>query len=212
MNQRPSFSKTPGFAESLCQSPPYTCLEIIDGNTWENLWPDETQRDLMRRLNRMNIKLRPGMILAVPNQLESLTLTGISPLALKIENLNEKKIVVHLTLLAWGAYDEKGELINWGPVSGGKKWCPDVGHRCLTPTGDFSILYKGGARCKSSRFPVGRGGAPMPYCMFFKKGYALHGSPQVPGYPASHGCVRMFSEDAKWLNETFKATQITILP
>ncbi len=43
----------------------------------------------------------------------------------------------------------------------------------------------------------------MPYCMHFFMGYALHGSDQVPGYAASHGCVRMFIEDARWLNEEF---------
>jgi uncharacterized protein YcbK (DUF882 family) len=39
--------------------------------------------------------------------------------------------------------------------------------------------------------------------MFFAPYYALHGSPQVPGFNASHGCVRLFSEDARWLNENF---------
>ena len=43
----------------------------------------------------------------------------------------------------------------------------------------------------------------MPYCMFFHKGFALHGSDDIPGYRASHGCVRMFTRDAKWLNEEF---------
>ena len=39
--------------------------------------------------------------------------------------------------------------------------------------------------------------------MFFHGGFALHGSYEVPGYHASHGCVRMFVNDAKWLNEEF---------
>ncbi len=43
----------------------------------------------------------------------------------------------------------------------------------------------------------------MPYCMYFHKGFALHGSDDIPGYRASHGCVRMFIEDAKWLNQEF---------
>ena len=43
----------------------------------------------------------------------------------------------------------------------------------------------------------------MPYCMHFFRGYALHGSRTVPGYADSHGCVRMFIEDARWLNEEF---------
>ena len=43
----------------------------------------------------------------------------------------------------------------------------------------------------------------MPYCMFFHGGYAIHASPVVPGYHASHGCVRVFQEDARWLHEDF---------
>jgi lipoprotein-anchoring transpeptidase ErfK/SrfK len=64
------------------------------------------------------------------------------------------------------------------------------------------------------------GGAPMPYCMHFYRGYALHGSTTVPGYRASHGCIRMFIEDARWLNEEFidlpysnqKGTKVVIEP
>ncbi len=43
----------------------------------------------------------------------------------------------------------------------------------------------------------------MPYCMFFHGGYALHGSYELPGYNASHGCVRMYKADAEWLNQSF---------
>lgn len=103
----------------------------------------------------------------------------------------------------WSAYDDSGELVRSGPVSGGKNYCPDIHRGCRTVTGTFTIYSKQGAGCRSTRFPVGRGGAPMPYCMFFHGGYALHGSYEVPGYNASHGCVRMHPEDAMWLNEDF---------
>ena len=54
----------------------------------------------------------------------------------------------------------------------------------------------------------------MPYCMFFKGGFAMHGSSGVPGYNASHGCVRLFVDDAQWLNQDFAdiGTQVIILP
>jgi hypothetical protein len=50
--------------------------------------------------------------------------------------------------------------------------------------------------------------------MFFKGGFAMHGSRGVPGYNASHGCVRMFVDDAQWLNKDFAdvGTQVIILP
>ncbi|MBS0288197.1 MAG: L,D-transpeptidase [Proteobacteria bacterium] len=112
-------------------------------------------------------------------------------------------INVDLGQLTWGAYDDGGNLVRSGHVSGGKKYCPDIGRSCRTVTGTFTIYTKKGEDCKSKIFPVGKGGAPMPYCMFFRGGYALHGSNAVPDYNASHGCVRMSPSDAEWLNLEF---------
>ncbi|MFQ5966954.1 MAG: L,D-transpeptidase family protein [Acidimicrobiia bacterium] len=36
---------------------------------------------------------------------------------------------------------------------------------------------------------------------YFTGGYAIHGSPSVPWYPASHGCVRVRMSDMRWLKE-----------
>jgi lipoprotein-anchoring transpeptidase ErfK/SrfK len=43
--------------------------------------------------------------------------------------------------------------------------------------------------------------APMPYSIFFRGGYAIHGSYEVErlGRPASHGCIRLHPEDAREL-------------
>ena len=115
-----------------------------------------------------------------------------------------KLVFVDLSKLAFGAYDEKGQLVYWGPASGGKSFCDDIQESCTTPPGTYWINVKKGDDCFSSTFPVDtKGGAPMPYCMFFYQGYALHGSPAVPGYNASHGCVRLYTQDAAWLNEEF---------
>lgn len=40
--------------------------------------------------------------------------------------------------------------------------------------------------------------APMPYAIFFHKGYAIHGTQDLRrlGRPASHGCVRLHPENA----------------
>lgn len=105
--------------------------------------------------------------------------------------------------LNWGAYDANGQLIKYGKASGGKNYCADVGRSCLTPTGTFSVYRKGGADCKSSKYPLGKGGAPMGWCMFFKGGYAIHASNSVPGYNASHGCVRVVPSAARWLSREF---------
>jgi len=41
-------------------------------------------------------------------------------------------------------------------------------------------------------------GSPMPYSIFFYKGYAIHGSYETKylGRPASHGCVRLHPSNA----------------
>lgn len=104
--------------------------------------------------------------------------------------------------LQWKAI-HNGRVVRTGRGSAGKSYCADIGRSCKTPTGTFRIVSKRGPGCKSSRYPVGKGGAPMPYCMFFYKNYAIHGSPDVPNYNASHGCLRVKTEDARWLSQNF---------
>lgn len=104
--------------------------------------------------------------------------------------------------LAWFAY-YNGQLINMGRASGGRHFCPDIHRPCRTPVGVFHVSHKGGPDCKSSKYPIGRGNAPMPYCMFFKGGFAIHGSWAVPDFNASHGCIRVPPSDARWLSQAF---------
>ena len=105
--------------------------------------------------------------------------------------------------LRWKAINNSGKVVRSGRGSGGRSYCKDIKRSCRTPSGTYSIISKRGANCRSSRYPVGRGGAPMPYCMFFSKYYAIHGSPDVPNYNASHGCVRVRPSDARWLHRNF---------
>lgn len=104
---------------------------------------------------------------------------------------------------AWAAYMPDGRLVGYGRASGGAGWCSDIKRSCRTPRGTFTVHSLGSAGCKSTRYPLGKGGAPMPYCMFFSKYYAVHGSPHVPNYNASHGCVRVKPVAAKWLRYNF---------
>lgn len=45
--------------------------------------------------------------------------------------------------------------------------------------------------------------SPMPYSVFYNGGYAIHGTNAVSrlGSPASHGCVRLLTENAKTFYE-----------
>jgi lipoprotein-anchoring transpeptidase ErfK/SrfK len=103
--------------------------------------------------------------------------------------------------LKWAIYSPSGNLVRTGHGVGGKHYCPDVGRGCKTPVGTYRIYSKVGPEFRSSRYPFPKGGAPMPWGMFFHKGYAIHGSNDVPHYNASHGCIRVYTKDAKWMNQ-----------
>lgn len=80
-----------------------------------------------------------------------------------------------------------GVLIGASTVSTGKK-----GHE--TPTGVFTILQK-----NADHYSNIYNNAPMPYMQRLTwSGVALHAG-KLPGYPASHGCVRMPYDFAKLL-------------
>lgn len=117
----------------------------------------------------------------------------------------EKVVIVDPSIHEWGAYDPDGTLINSGIATAGNSWCKDIRRSCRTKVGSFRVYSLGSRSCKSSKFPIPRGGAPMPYCMFFNGGQALHGSPagHVVRANVSHGCVRLQVKDAEWLRFNF---------
>lgn len=195
------------FGEKLCHQPGYKCVTVTRGDSWGQLFPDPVQRDIVRRVNRMNIFLEADMVIAVPEKLQGLTANDLSPFPLFLSPGTQKKIYVELAQQAWAAYDYQGKLVKWGPISSGAEKCLDQAEGCLTPTGEFAVMRKQGIECISNKFPQrinGRnGGGEMPFCIFFYRGYALHGSSELPGYPASYGCLRLFVDDAQWLNDSF---------
>lgn len=192
-----------GYGERTCGLPQVRCLTVMPGDRWDTLVPDPEQRALAQRLNRTNLRLRTGETIAVPSEHDGAADLMLAPFPAKLSPWPVNRIIVDQSQLAWGAFDTSGRLIKWGPMSGGKSYCADLKRGCRTRPGRFTIYRKEGAGCRSKKFPLGRGGAKMPYCMFYHGGYAIHGSYKVPGYHASHGCVRIFVEDARWLARAF---------
>ena len=92
-----------------------------------------------------------------------------------------------------------GELWDSSPVSTGRR-----GHE--TPAGTFRILQKK-VHHRSNLYD----NAPMPYMQRLTwGGVALHAG-RVPGYPASHGCIRLPRSFAKKLYRiTDFATEVTV--
>ena len=80
------------------------------------------------------------------------------------------------------------ELYRW-PVSTGRR-----GH--ATPTGAFHPL-----RLERHWYSHQYEMTPMPWAMFFFRGYAVHGTMEAYnlGHPASHGCVRLRPDHAEAL-------------
>lgn len=90
---------------------------------------------------------------------------------------------------------------HWGssPVSTGKR-----GHS--TPAGVFPILQKRVFH-RSNLYS----NAPMPYMQRLTwRGIAIHAG-YVPGYPASHGCIRLPRSFAKALFDLTKADRTTVV-
>jgi lipoprotein-anchoring transpeptidase ErfK/SrfK len=97
-------------------------------------------------------------------------------------------------------YDSEG-LVAQAPVSSGM-----AGHR--TPTGVFSILQK--RRHHRSNI---YSNAPMPYMQRLTwSGIALHAG-VLPGYPASHGCIRLpYGFAAELWGMTRVGTRVVVAP
>ena len=109
-----------------------------------------------------------GLVLAFPTIAEAQVLANI--------NLSNQRMSVFVD----------GEPVyNW-PVSTARP-----GYR--TPTGTFRPT----ALFRYHRSTI-YSGSPMPYSIFFLRGYAIHGSYETKylGRPASHGCVRLHPSNA----------------
>lgn len=122
-----------------------------------------------------------------------------APLPAYMNTHAEKVIFVNPNEHVYGAYAANGKLTRWGIATSGREQCPDSDDSCRTKAGQFRIYSLGDGNCISNKYD----GAPMPYCMFFNGGQALHGSSDVQFDNVSHGCIRLHVDDAKWLRYHF---------
>ncbi|MCX8020513.1 MAG: L,D-transpeptidase [Chitinophagaceae bacterium] len=97
-----------------------------------------------------------------------------------------------------------GELKDTFKVSTGKGKKYETPEMSLHPRGPILTRYS------SRKYPGGsyKGLGNMPYAVFLKDGYAIHGTTagniSQLGTPASHGCVRLHPDDAKVFNALVK--------
>lgn len=142
----------------------------------------------MLKINRSDKKhIRAGDSLIIPDASSDLMSIAPFPRQLDVARTIPKLILVSRRVQAFGAY-ESGELLRWGPTSTGKKSTP-------TPAG----LYHTNWKARETRSSVNQSWV-LPWCFNLDNfsGVSFHKF-DLPGYPASHGCVRLLEEDAKWI-------------
>lgn len=74
------------------------------------------------------------------------------------------------------------------------RWAVSTGRKGYsTPTGSYSAKWLS-KNHRSRKY----NNAPMPYSVFFRGGYAVHGTNDLKrlGRPASHGCIRLHPSNA----------------
>lgn len=191
-------------AKHMCHDPRFECVTVKSDQTWDWLFKDPTQCGEIMRLNRTDVPLAYRTYVIRPKNLEHINYMSWSPLPKHFATHDKPVLLIDLNKFAFGAYAADGHLIYWGPAEGGKKQCDGQDESCKTATGDFHVDRIGTKKCISHTYPLKtHGGAPMPYCMFFYKGFSIHGSTLSGFVNRSHGCVHVFINDAKWLNEHF---------
>lgn len=108
------------------------------------------------------------------------------PMQMKLLNEVKKVIVFSYESQAFAAY-QNGILIRWGPISMGKKTTP-------TPTGLFHTNW----RSKKAISTIDPDWIMEWYFNLENNlGVSMH-EYELPGYPASHACIRLTKEDAFW--------------
>ena len=98
-----------------------------------------------------------------------------------------KAMVVYIPGQVFGAY-QRGKLVRWGPVSTGAR-------SSRTPGGLFHLNWKATLK----RSTVNRNWL-LPWYFNFQnqRGHSFH-QYELPGRPASHGCIRLLDRDASWI-------------
>jgi hypothetical protein len=168
----------------------WECRRLRTGDTLESLFGDRWQD--FARFNRIDRRhAYPGVSLKVPTQLDDMR--GFTPMPglYRPAESEAKFILIDLSEQFLGAY-EYGRLVFSSPVATGEK-------SNKTPTGEFRITGFN-RNHRSSLYFVENTVIPYPmnYGLRFHVNtsgvsYWIHGR-DVPGYPASHGCIGLYDE------------------
>ncbi|MBX3335124.1 MAG: L,D-transpeptidase [Nitrospira sp.] len=169
---------------------PWECRPIRTGESLETLFGDRWID--IARFNRIDRRhVWAGRSIKVPKRLRDLQSFSPLPLAYPPAGSDEQFILIDLSEQFLGAY-EYGALRFAVPIASGNG-------QDETPTGEFSLFTA--HRTHQSELYTIQGTDrryPMNYALRFyidRKGvsYWIHGR-DLPGYPASHGCIGLYDE------------------
>ncbi len=169
----------------------WSCRRLLKGETLESVFGDRWQD--VARFNRIDRRHAfPGISLKVPNRLDDIRNYTPMPRHYQPAESEPKLIVVDLSEQFLGAY-EHGDLVFSAPIATGTK-------DNVTPRGMFRITAYN-KKHQSSLYQIEKSTKfyPMNYGLRFfidRDGvsYWFHGR-DMPGYPASHGCIGLYDED-----------------
>jgi len=178
----------------------YKVDSIADMVVWDSLYNTE-EKKVIYALNRIeDVRVGVGVKLLVPDSL-SVDLMFYSPFPNQFDILDSipKTVLIAQRIQAFGLY-ENGKLIKWGPVSSGKQSTP-------TPNG----LHYGNYKAKRKVSTVNSDWI-LPYYFNFMnfEGVGVH-QYLLPGFPASHACVRLDMDDAEFIYDWAKQWQLDSL-
>jgi lipoprotein-anchoring transpeptidase ErfK/SrfK len=147
------------------------------------------QRYSILALNRIDSKFRRSAdTLVIPAKIDS-TLMSYSPFPIQLDVLNDVKkfVIFSYPIQAYGVYSN-GNLVKWGPTSMGKK-------TSQTTRGLTFANWK-----KKLAISTVKSEWKLPYNFNIHNlgGIGWH-EYELPGYPASHSCLRLLRKDAMWL-------------
>ena len=159
---------------------------------------DEVAQKYIFALNRMDARrLDPGDRIVIPDTLVA-DWMAYSPFPGKLKVLDSipKTVLISRRIQAFALY-ENDKLKRWGPISSGKE-------STATPIG----IYYGNYKAKRKISTINSSWI-MPYYFNFMnfEGVGVH-QYSLPGYPASHGCVRLREQDAKFIYDWAKQWEL----
>jgi len=159
------------------------------GSELVNRFGSENTRVILS-INRIDdTRLKKGMKLIAPLFFDDSDLWLFMPKEISMASDIPKLVILSLRTQAFGFY-ENGKLVRGGPISSGKKSTP-------TEDGLYFTNWKG--KEVVSTFDD-KWILKWNFNIENEKGISLH-QYSMPGFPASHSCVRMYEQDAKWLYE-----------